>query len=282
MGPLWSPALQALGQAAGPSRLLGSARRTTPHVLQLAVAAQGQRLVLLGRAGLHVRPMRLYTPALGSLAARVSRGLLAPEALYQANERSLKPAALCMLRSMSSPEAGPVPVWAHETVEIVPPNPRWPELAAAEISRLERLLGPRLVAGIHHVGSTSVPGLEAKPILDLIAGIRDHAPDPDPALTTAGWHLVPVELDGQPWRRLYVLPKDGKRYSHLHLVVPSSAQFHIYLTFPKQLRADLETTRAYAALKRELAERHRTDREAYTRAKASFIQGVLARSSPLT
>jgi len=179
---------------------------------------------------------------------------------------------------MSSPEAGPVPVWAHEAVEIVPANSRWPELAAAEISRLERALAPRLVAGIHHVGSTSVPGLEAKPILDLLAGIRDHTPDPDPALTALGWHLVPVELDGQPWRRFYVLPKNEKRYAHLHLVVPTSPQFRIVLTFRDQLRAAPETTRAYAALKQELAERHRTDREAYTRAKASFIEGVLARS----
>jgi GrpB-like predicted nucleotidyltransferase (UPF0157 family) len=181
-----------------------------------------------------------------------------------------------MLCLMSSPEAGPVPVWAHEAVEIAPANPRWPELAAAEISRLDRVLAPRLVAGIHHVGSTSVPGLEAKPILDLLAGIRDHAPDPDPSLIAAGWHLVPVELDGQPWRRFYVLPKNGKRYAHLHLVVPTSPRFRVLLTFRDQLRADPETTRAYAALKRELAERHRTDREAYTRAKASFIEGVLA------
>jgi GrpB-like predicted nucleotidyltransferase (UPF0157 family) len=184
-----------------------------------------------------------------------------------------------MLCAMSPPE-GSIPIWAHEAVEIVPADPRWPELAAEEIARLERLLEPRLVAGIHHVGSTSVPGLEAKPILDLLAGIRDHAPDPDPALTSAGWHLVPVELDGKPWRRFYVLPKNERRYAHLHLVVPSSAPFRVVLAFRDQLRADPETTRAYAALKRELAQRHRTDREAYTRAKASFIEGVLARHPP--
>jgi GrpB-like predicted nucleotidyltransferase (UPF0157 family) len=178
---------------------------------------------------------------------------------------------------MSPPEAEPVPSWAYEAVELTPADPRWPELAAEEIARLKEVLGPRLVADIHHVGSTSVPGLEAKPILDLLAGVRDHAPDPDPALTSAGWHLVPVELDGKPWRRLYVLPKNGRRYAHLHLVMPNAAQFRIVLAFRDQLRAEPETTRAYAALKRELAERHRNDREAYTRAKASFIEGVLAR-----
>jgi GrpB-like predicted nucleotidyltransferase (UPF0157 family) len=181
---------------------------------------------------------------------------------------------------MSSPEARPGPAWAHEAVELAPSDPKWPELATAEISRLEEVLGPRLVAGIHHVGSTSVPGLEAKPILDLLAGIRDHSPDPDPALTAAGWHFVPVEIDGQPWRRFYVLPKNERRYAHLHLVMPGAAPFRIFLAFRNQLRADPETTRAYAALKRELAERHRNDREAYTRAKASFIEGVLARGSP--
>ncbi len=180
---------------------------------------------------------------------------------------------------MSSPEVSPTPEWAHESVELVPANPEWPALAAVELSRLEGVLGPRLVAGIHHVGSTSVPGLEAKPILDLLAGVRDHASDPDPALAAAGWHFVPVELDGQPWRRFYVLPKNGRRYAHLHLVPPASPPFRIFLAFRDQLRADPETTRAYAALKRELAERHRHDREAYTRAKASFIEGVLARRS---
>ncbi len=178
---------------------------------------------------------------------------------------------------MSSPEAGPVPAWAQESVEIAPPDPRWPELAAEEIARLEGVLGPRLAAGIHHVGSTSVPGLEAKPILDLLAGVRDYAPDPDPALAAAGWHFVPVERDGQPWRRFYVLPKDGRRYAHLHLVVPTTPPFSIFLSFRDQLRADPEATQAYAALKRELADRHRNEREAYTRAKASFIEGVLAR-----
>jgi GrpB-like predicted nucleotidyltransferase (UPF0157 family) len=180
---------------------------------------------------------------------------------------------------MSPSEEGLAPTWAHEAVEIAPADPQWPELAAGEIARLQGLLVPRLVAGIHHVGSTSVPGLEAKPILDLLAGVRDHTPDPDPALTSAGWHLVPVELDGQPWRRFYVLPKNGRRYAHLHLVMPQTPRFQIFLAFRDQLRADPGTARAYAALKRELAERHRTDREAYTRAKASFIEGVLARNN---
>jgi len=168
-------------------------------------------------------------------------------------------------------------VWAHEHVYVVASDPRWPALAAAEVARVQAALGASLEGGVHHVGSTSVPGLDAKPILDLLAGIRDLEAPARPALEALGWHHVPPEIDGQPWRRFYVLPKDGRRHAHLHLVLPGAPQWSAYVDFPQRLRADPAVREAYAALKRELAERHREDREAYTRAKAKFIEGVLKR-----
>jgi GrpB-like predicted nucleotidyltransferase (UPF0157 family) len=168
------------------------------------------------------------------------------------------------------------PAWAHEHVHVVPADPRWPELAEAEAARVRQALAPWLTGGVHHVGSTSVPGLDAKPILDLLAGVRALDVPAQPALEALGWHHVPPEIDGQPWRRFYVLPKNGHRYGHLHLVVPEAPQWRAYVDFPRRLREDPKVREAYAALKRELAERHREDREAYTRAKASFIEGVLS------
>jgi GrpB-like predicted nucleotidyltransferase (UPF0157 family) len=167
------------------------------------------------------------------------------------------------------------PVWATESVHVVPSNPRWPELAEAEAARVREALSPWLTGGVHHVGSTSVPGLEAKPILDLLAGVRELEVPARPALEALGWHLVPPELDGQPWRRFYVLPREDRRYAHLHLVVPGTPQWGAFLAFPQWLREDASVRERYAALKRELAERHRDDREAYTRGKADFIMGVL-------
>ncbi len=167
------------------------------------------------------------------------------------------------------------PAWATESVHVVPSNPRWPELAEAEAARVREALAPWLTAGVHHVGSTSVPGLEAKPILDLMAGVRDLEVPARGALEALGWHHVPVELDGQPWRRFYVLPRESRRYAHLHLVVPGGPQWGAFLAFPQLLRSDPAVREAYASLKRTLAERHRDDREAYTRAKADFIMAVL-------
>lgn len=168
-----------------------------------------------------------------------------------------------------------LPAWAHESVHVVPSDPRWPELAAVEAARVREVLKPWLAEDVHHVGSTSVPGLEAKPILDLLAGIRALDVPAQSALEALGWHHVPPEIDGQPWRRFYVLPRDGRRYAHLHLVVPGGPQWGAFLTFPQKLRADPAIRDAYAALKRELAQRYRDQRESYTRAKADFIIGVV-------
>jgi GrpB-like predicted nucleotidyltransferase (UPF0157 family) len=169
------------------------------------------------------------------------------------------------------------PEWAHEHVHVVPADPRWPELAEAEAKRVREALAPWLSGGVHHVGSTSVPGLDAKPILDLLGGVRALDVPARPALEALGWHHVPPELDGKPWRRFYVLARDGRRYAHIHLAPPESPQWYAYLEFPRRLREDATIRAAYAALKRELAGRHREDREAYSRAKASFIESVLKR-----
>ncbi len=83
---------------------------------------------------------------------------------------------------------------------------------------------PSLLDGpAEHIGSTSVPGLPAKPIVDLMAPIASlssgHA-EADSVLADAGWQLVPPELDNRPWRRFYALPHGTKRAAHLHLVEP--------------------------------------------------------------
>lgn len=170
------------------------------------------------------------------------------------------------------------PVWATERVEIVPPDPDWLPRGERESELLESSLARWLVGRVEHVGSTAVPGLAAKPILDFLAQVTDldRAPEVAAALAGAGWHFVPVELDQRPWERFFVRVVDDRRVAHLHLLDVDAPRWHDVLAFRDALRADPALVRSYAALKADLAARHGDDREAYTRAKADFVRAILA------
>ncbi len=169
------------------------------------------------------------------------------------------------------------PAWATEPVELVAPDPGWRERGEQECRLLETSLAPWLVSGVDHVGSTAVPGLAAKPILDLQTMIADLdcAPRIAATLGPAGWHYVDPELDGRPWRRFYVKVNAGRRAAHLHLVTRNSARWHDQLEFRDALRGDPALAGRYATLKWALAAQHPADREAYTAGKADFVDAVL-------
>jgi GrpB-like predicted nucleotidyltransferase (UPF0157 family) len=169
------------------------------------------------------------------------------------------------------------PAWATEPIEIVDPDPAWATRASALRADLEDRLAPWLEGSIEHVGSTAVPGLAAKPVVDLLAPVpvgsateEAHGP-----LTTAGWELVPPELDERSLRRLYVLAEGSRRRAHLHLVDPDHPRARAEVVFRDQLRQQPELAGTYERLKRVAAARHRDDREAYTEAKSDFVQQVL-------
>ena len=169
------------------------------------------------------------------------------------------------------------PGWAYEPISVVEPDPGWAGQAAELRAQLGGLLDRWQISDIQHVGSTAVPGLAAKPILDLMAGCTDldQAPEIAEALAGHGWHHVPRELDEQPHRRFFVHVVDGHRHAHLHLMQPGSADWQRHLEFRDRLRADPALRDEYAALKRRLAAAHVGDREAYTEAKADFIEQAL-------
>lgn len=160
-------------------------------------------------------------------------------------------------------------------------DPVWILRGQQKHGQLEALLGPWLIARIEHVGSTSIPGLVAKPIIDLQALIVDFA-DADSlaaALAPHDWHYVGPGLDHRPWRRFYVKVIDGRRSAHLHVMTPDSVRWHQQIAFRDRLRADATLTADYAALKRNLAAEHVDDREAYSASKADFVRSVLSRST---
>jgi GrpB-like predicted nucleotidyltransferase (UPF0157 family) len=175
----------------------------------------------------------------------------------------------------------PWPTWATQPVEVADPDPGWPDEATALARDLADRLAPWLAGTIEHVGSTAVPGLPAKPVLDLMAPVRDlaDAAHAEPALAPAGWVLVPPELDERPWRLLFVLPDGDRRRAHLHLVDPTHPKWAATLRFRDALRQRPELADEYAAVKRAAAITHRHDREAYTEAKSAFVEAVLSDAS---
>ena len=168
---------------------------------------------------------------------------------------------------------------AGEPVVVVPYDPGWVARFAAERDRLLTLFAPGAVR-IEHVGSTSVPGLAAKPVVDVMLGVPRLA-DLErriPALEAQGWVYVPEHEAVFPERRFLARPRTPPRSHHLHAVELGTPFWNDHLAFRDRLRAHPDEAAAYGRLKAKLATRHRNDRMAYTEAKTGFIAGVLSRA----
>lgn len=174
------------------------------------------------------------------------------------------------------------PSWATEAVELAAPEADWPARGRLAGQSLATVLAPWLVLPVEHVGSTAVPGLVAKPILDLIAIVTDLgvAEQVVELLRPEGWHYVPPELDGRADERFFVQVVDSHRAAHLHLMPADARRWQDMVRFRDVLRADQRLAAAYGQLKSRLVEQHRDDREAYTAAKRDFVDGVLQTERP--
>ena len=159
-------------------------------------------------------------------------------------------------------------------VEIATYDPTWPERFASERALLARVVAPWLDGGIEHVGSTAVPGLAAKPVVDIMVGVRDleEARAAIPLLAAESYCYHPYR-DYFHW---FCKPSPEYREFHLYLIEPTHPQWHARLAFRDRLRADPAAAAEYEALKRTLAVEHRDDREAYTDAKVAFVERVVA------
>lgn len=153
-------------------------------------------------------------------------------------------------------------------------DPRWPLAFAAERTKLEEILAPWLAGPIEHIGSTAVPGLAAKPVIDIMAAVRDlNTSRPAlAALASLDYCYAPYKQEVMHW---LCKPGPDMRTHHLHLVPYGSALWNDRITFRDRLRADERLAGEYADLKQRLAAIHRNDREAYTEAKTGFVEKVL-------
>lgn len=162
-----------------------------------------------------------------------------------------------------------------EPVVIVSYDAAWPAMFAQLRDRIAPALG-ELAAGIEHVGSTAVPGLDAKPIIDIDVVIRhaEDLPSVIARLAELGYaHLGDLGIVGREAFRATV----GPPRHHLYVCAAGAAALQAHLTLRDALRADPDLALAYAALKRDLAERYRDDRDAYAEGKSAFITAVLLR-----
>ena len=160
-------------------------------------------------------------------------------------------------------------------VTLVEYDPAWPAEFEKERARLAETLGEWLAGPIEHIGSTAVPGLGAKPILDIMAPVESLERS-RPAIEAARQlHYVyfPYRWEVMHW---FCKPSPSMRTHHLHLVPLNSRLWIERLAFRDHLRRHPEVAAEYAALKTSLAARYPNDREAYTDAKAPFVQRVLA------
>jgi GrpB-like predicted nucleotidyltransferase (UPF0157 family) len=162
-------------------------------------------------------------------------------------------------------------------VHIVPYDPLWPHQFEQERHLLAGIIGEWLHGGIEHVGSTAVPGLDAKPVIDVMAGVfsLEASRDAVNVLERNGYSYAEYRTDVMHW---LCKPSLAFRTHHLHLVPYNSQLWKERLAFRDCLRSHPDLAREYAELKYRLAEQYRFDREAYTEAKSEFIQRLLGKA----
>lgn len=163
----------------------------------------------------------------------------------------------------------------HEPVELVACDPVWPRMFETERARLLSMF-PTAFIVIEHIGSTAVPGMSAKPIIDILAGVESFGDFETLSSrlcergysTSAGFNAAMSD------RKWFMRWADGRRTHHLHVVVHGADFWSDRLAFRARLRANPDAATRYESLKINLAARFRDDREAYTQAKAEFVRSL--------
>ncbi|HSG87978.1 MAG TPA: GrpB family protein [Pseudomonadales bacterium] len=163
-------------------------------------------------------------------------------------------------------------------VRVVPSQAAWPARFAAVAAELLPLCGDAFV-GIEHIGSTSVPGLAAKPVIDILLLVRSvEALDP----LAARFAALAFEARGEygiAGRRFFVRETAGVRSHHVHAFAPGSPDALRHLDLRDYLSAHPEARDAYGALKQDLAARHPRDIQAYMDGKHAMIRELLEQAA---
>lgn len=159
-------------------------------------------------------------------------------------------------------------------VQLSPYQSEWPETFAREKSAIIQEVGDSTIP-IEHIGSTSVPNLPAKPIIDILLGVEDldEFTRYIPPLSQAGYEYVPKpELRT---RRFFKKETNTNDTFHLHICEWKGSEWEEKIIFRNYLRANPGSAKAYESLKKQLAETYREERSVYTEKKGPFIQSIL-------
>lgn len=165
---------------------------------------------------------------------------------------------------------------ADQLVHLAGYDRAWPDLFADQRALVAAILAPWLAAPIEHIGSTSVPGLPAKPVIDMLAPVRSltGAQGAVAPLTEDGWLFWPDD-PCRHYRLWFLRPRPEARTYHLQLIEHDDPHARALIAFRDTLRADPGLRADYADLKKCLARQHRQNRNAYTNAKGEFVARVL-------
>ena len=160
-------------------------------------------------------------------------------------------------------------------VTIVEYHPGWREMFEDERRILQKALG-EIPARIEHIGSTAVAGLAAKPIIDLMVGLKDFsiADNVVPKIEAVGYEYIRKYEDVMPFRRFFIKGQDGIRTHQIHMVGTGGEFWERHILFRDYLRQNPCVAEQYASLKKELAAREWEDVNEYADAKTEFIKGI--------
>jgi GrpB-like predicted nucleotidyltransferase (UPF0157 family) len=159
-------------------------------------------------------------------------------------------------------------------IELLPHDPKWADIFEMGAAEIRHALGPTALS-VHHVGSTAIPGIVAKPTIDILLLVDSYDPETP--------YRGPLEslgyvFDHRDETHVFFVGSPGGERFHVHVVEESSEDSRMMITFRDYLRADREEARRYEALKQALAEEH-GDADAYANAKSSYVWGVVRRAN---
>jgi GrpB-like predicted nucleotidyltransferase (UPF0157 family) len=163
------------------------------------------------------------------------------------------------------------------TIEVVPHDPKWAARFRKEAVFLKSIFGPEML-DVHHIGSTSVPGLAAKPIIDLLVEVADISKIDayNDRLSELGY--IPKGEFGIPGRRFFIKGSEENRTHHIHVFATGSACVAQHLVLRDYLVAHPQDAEAYGRLKEVLAPQFPQDITGYMRGKNDFIHDLLERA----
>jgi GrpB-like predicted nucleotidyltransferase (UPF0157 family) len=164
-------------------------------------------------------------------------------------------------------------------VEVVPHNPLWRDAFEAEAKQVAAAMGENVVA-IHHIGSTAIPDIYAKPVIDFLVEVRDitEVDGRSPAMESLGYEVMGEY--GIPGRRYFRKDnREGIRTHHIHAFEAGSAEVERHLSFRDYMIAHPVDAQRYSELKRKLAEEHTRSMDGYIDGKDDFIKEIDRRAA---